>query len=247
VVIPIASAWAFALVLFRTSGLVLGMPVFGARTVPARVKLALAVVVAWAAWAGAGSPAVAPPETLWALTSAGTRETVFGLLSGLAARMTLQAALAVGQLASLSTGIGFGNLVNPASGAESNAGGEMLFLVAEATALAFGIHREAIAWMARSVRLFPPGAPAGFAELAQRVIVEATGAAALAVRLAFPVLAAVLVGHIASAVASRMAPQLSLQHIGFSVAIIAGGGAFYLVAPTVAESIARSALAALPR
>jgi flagellar biosynthetic protein FliR len=247
VTIPLASAWAFGLVLFRASGLVLGMPVLGARTVPPRVKLALATVVAWAAWAGAGSPAVAPPETLWALASVATRETAFGVLAGLAARMTLQAALAAGQLASLSTGIGFGSLVNPSSGAESNAGGELLFVVAEATALALGIHREAIAWLARSVRAFPPGAPAGLAELAQRAIVEATGAAALAVRLSFPVLAAVLLGHVASAVASRMAPQLSLQHIGFSIAIVAGGGAFYLVAPAVADSVARAALAALPR
>jgi flagellar biosynthetic protein FliR len=247
VTLPLASAWAFALVLFRTSGLVLGMPVLGSRTVPQRVKLALALVVAWAAWAGAGSPAAAPPETLWTLASAATRETVFGLLGGLAARVTLQVAISAGQLASLSTGIGFGSLVNPSSGAESNAGGELLAVVAEATALALGIHREAIAWVARSVRTFPPGAPAGIPELAQRVIVEATGAAALAVRLSFPVLAAVLLGHVASAIANRMAPQLSLQHIGFSVAIIAGGGAFYLVAPSIADAVARAALTALPR
>lgn len=244
--VPVASAWAFALVLFRTTGLFITMPVLGARNVPSRVKLGLSLLIAWAAWAGAGSPAAPPPETLWPLASAAARETVFGLLAGLAAKVTLQAALAAGQLVSLSTGIGFGSLVNPASGAESNAGGELLFVVAEGAALALGIHREAIAWVARSVRAFPPGAPAGYAELAQRVIIDSTGAAALAVRLSFPVLAAVLLGHVVSAIASRMAPALSLQHIGFSTAIVAGGGAFYLVAPAMADAIARAALAALP-
>jgi flagellar biosynthetic protein FliR len=223
------------------------MPVLGARNVPSRVRLALALAIAWAAWSGAGSPVAAPPETVWALAKASVGETAFGLLAGLAAKVTLQAAIAAGQLASLSTGIGFGSLVNPASGAESTAGGELLFLVAEATALAFGLHREAIVWLARSVRAFPPGAPAGYAELAQRVVVEATGSAALAVRLSFPILAAVLIGHVATAIASRVAPQLSLQHIGFSVAIVAGGGAFYVVAPSIAEAIARAAMTALPR
>jgi flagellar biosynthesis protein FliR len=159
--------------------------------------------------------------------------------------VTLQAALAAGQLVSVAAGIGFGALVDPTSGAESNAAGELLHVVAQGAAIALGLHRDAIAWLARSVRAFPPGAPGGVAELAQRAIWESTGAAALAVRLAFPVLAAVLLGHVTMAVTSRMAPQLSLQHVGFSVALLAGGGAFYLLAPTIAEGVARAAVAAL--
>jgi flagellar biosynthetic protein FliR len=243
--LALASAWAFALVLFRTSGLLVTLPVLGARTVPARVKLGLALVVAWAAYAGAGSPVAAPPEAFGPLAASAARETVLGLLAGLSARVTLQAALAAGQLASTATGIGFGSLVDPTSGAESNAAGELLYQVAQAGALALGLHREAIAWLARSVRAFPPGAPAGFAELAQRAVWDATGAAALAVRVAFPVLAAVLIGHVAMAVTSRMAPQLSLQHVGFSLGLLAGGGAFYLVAPAMADAIARAAVASL--
>ena len=116
----------------------------------------------------------------------------------------------------------------------------------KASALALGLHREAIAWIARSVRAFPPGAPAGLAELAQRVVWESTGSASLAVRLAFPVLSVTLLGHVTMALLGRVAPQLSIQQLGFSVAIVAGGGAFYLLAPAIAEAIARAALAAIP-
>jgi flagellar biosynthetic protein FliR len=78
-----------------------------------------------------------------------------------------------------------------------------------------------------------------------KVVWEATGAAALGARLAFPMLAAVLLGHVVMGALGRAAPQLSLGTIGFSVAIIAGGGAFYLVAPAAAELAARAAVAAL--
>lgn len=243
----LASAWALALVLFRAGGLLVALPALGARTVPQRVKLGLALALAWAAWAGAGAPQVAPPEALGALAAAAARETVLGLLAGLSARATLQVALGAGQLAAIAAGIGFGSLVDPASGAESSAVGELLHVAAQAGALALGLHREAVAWFARSLVAHPPGAPGGFAELARRVVLECTGASALAVRLAFPVLAAVLLGHVAMAVTSRMAPQLSLQHVGFSIALGAGGFALWLVAPAIAEATARAAVAALPR
>jgi flagellar biosynthetic protein FliR len=64
------------------------------------------------------------------------------------------------------------------------------------------------------------------------------------VRLAFPVLAAVLLGHACMGVMSRMAPQLNLSNVGFSIAILAGGLGVYLAAPGVAELAARAAVAA---
>jgi flagellar biosynthetic protein FliR len=45
----------------------------------------------------------------------------------------------------------------------------------------------------------------------------------------------------------RTAQQLNLGTLGFSVAVVAGGGAFYLVAPAAAELAARAAVAALAR
>jgi flagellar biosynthetic protein FliR len=245
VTLALPTAWAFALVLFRTGGLLVAAPVLGSRSVPPRVKLGLALALSFAAFAGAGSPGAAPPESMGALAGLAIRETAFGALGGLAARMTLQVALAAGQLAGVATGMGFGAMLDPSSGAESNALGELLHTLAQAGAIALGLHREAIAWLAASVRRFPPGADAPLRELAERAIFEATGAAALAVRLGFPILAAVLLGHVAMAVTSRMAPQLSLQHVGFSVAIAAGGFAFYLVAPAIADAVARAAVASM--
>jgi flagellar biosynthesis protein FliR len=56
----------------------------------------------------------------------------------------------------------------------------------------------------------------------------------------------VVAAYAITGILSRSAPQLSLANVGFSIAILAGGGALYLVVPQAAELVARSTLAALP-
>jgi len=241
--LPLASAWGFGLVLFRTLGLFLAAPILSARVVPMRIRLAAALGTAVAVWSGAGAPAVAAPAGLWPLVAGVAGESALGVLAGFAARAVLDAGLAAGQLMSLSAGLGFGSLLDPNSGAESNSVSELLSVTAQGAALAAGLHREAIAWLARSAQLFPPGSGSGLREWATRAIWDATGAAALAVRIAFPVLAAVMVGHLVLGVLSREASQLGLGNIGFTISVMAGGGAFYLVAPGAAEIVARTAVA----
>jgi flagellar biosynthesis protein FliR len=61
-----------------------------------------------------------------------------------------------------------------------------------------------------------------------------------------PILAAVLAAYAITGILTRTAPQLSLSNVGFSIAILAGGGALYLVVPHAAELVARTTIAAFP-
>jgi flagellar biosynthetic protein FliR len=239
----LATAYGFALLLFRVTALCSTAPILGARVVPARIRLGISVAVAFAVFTGVGSPAVAPPAGLGGLAAAAASETLCGLLAGLAARFTLDAALGAGHLAGLSAGLGFSALIDPSTGAESTAVSQTLFTTAQGVAVAMGVHREAIAWLARSVVTYPLGAPIDLAALSVRTIGLTAVSIALAVRLAFPVVGAVLLGHALMATLGRMSPQLSLGSVGFSVAILLGGLSLYLSAPTVAELAARAAVA----
>jgi len=244
---PLASALGFALVLLRVAGLALAAPLLSARAVPARVRLGVALALASAIWQGAGAPAVPPPDGLAGLAAAAAAETAAGVLGGLAARWLLEAALGAGHLAGLSAGIGFGALVDPSTGAESSAVSEVIFTGAQAAAIAAGIHREAVAWLARSFAAWPPGGAVALSELATRACAQAVFSVALSVRLAFPVIAAVMLGHALMALLGRVAPQLSLSNVGFSVSILAGGLALYLAAPAAAELAGAAAVSALGR
>ena len=240
----LATVWGFGLLLFRTAGLCMTAPLLGAKVVPARVRMALALTLTFAVFAGSGAHPVPVPGSLLGLAGPAAMETVVGLLGGLAARWALDAALAAGHLAGLSAGLGFAALIDPTSGAESNGLSQYLFAGAQAVALSIGIHREAVGWLARAAMAWPAGGPVELGPMLARTAGHAVLAIALSVRLAFPVLAAVLLGHACMGVMSRMAPQLNLSNIGFSIAILAGGLGLYLAAPGVAEVAARAAVAA---
>ncbi|WP_373049422.1 flagellar biosynthetic protein FliR [Vulgatibacter sp.] len=237
--------YGFGLVLFRSAGLIAAVPVLGAGTIPVTVRMALALVAAAAAFAGAGMPAVALPDHLVAIAGAAIAETVVGLAAGLAARLVLEAAQAAGQVAGLSVGLGYGALVDPVGGASTTALGQLFAMGALAFAVALGLHREAFAWLTRSAIAFPPGSSIDVRSLAGAVVVHGLAGTALAVRLAFPILAAVTCGHLALGLLGRIAPQLNLASIGFSIAIFAGGAALYLVLPAAADAAARAALVAI--
>ena len=215
-----------------------------------RARMGIALVLAFAAFSGAGFPVFAPPGGgTGALVGAAVVETMIGLVAGLSAMFAIDAAGAAGQMASASMGLSYGSVVDPVHGADSTAISELITMFSMAALVMSGMHREAVAWLCRSViadsarrdgRRRRHGA-------GQRGRHPGDGSAALAVRMAFPILVAVFFGHVALGVVGRTAPQLNINSVGFSITILAGGGALYLLAPPIAELAARTATAAFTR
>jgi flagellar biosynthetic protein FliR len=237
VALTVASLYAFFLVLLRTAGLAIAIPTWGNKQVPARVRLALVLVLGFAVYQGAGAPQLEPPGAIGLLVAQGIAETAIGLLGGLAARFTLEAAAAAGQMISLATGLSFGALIDPTNGAESNALAEILRMMALCVAIAAGLHREAVLWLIESLRSVPIGGPLELHGALGHALAQSAYCAVLAVRIAFPVLALVGMSYLALGAAGRVVPQLGLQNLGFSIALLVGGGAVYAMAPEAAHRV----------
>lgn len=239
------TAFGFLLVVFRCGGLFMTAPVLGMKGVPARIRLGAAFAVSVAAFMGAGAPAYAAWDQGHVMIIAALSEALVGLSAGLIATLSIEAATGAGHLMGISMGLGMGSLIDPINGQESSASSQLMTFLALGFAVALGIHREAVAWLCRSIIELPPGVPADLNDLALRVITQATGALALAVRLAFPVLSAVTIGHMSLGLLGRVAPQMGLSNVGFAVALVAGMGAMYFVAPAAASVAAEAAHSAL--
>jgi flagellar biosynthetic protein FliR len=240
----LASLYGFALILFRAAGLCLAGPLISAKMVPVRVRMAFAMAMAFAAYMGAGSPQATIPDSLWGLCSAAVAETALGIVGGFCASVMLEAGAAATQTAGLGMGLGFGAVLDPLSGADSTALGQMVSMMTAGIAIAAGLHREAFAYLAASVQNIPPGADIAFEPLFQRAVAQGLYSIALTARLCFPLLMAAMFGHLVLGILGRAAPQLSLQSIGFSVAILAGGGAIFMLAPYAAQLAAGAAMQA---
>jgi flagellar biosynthetic protein FliR len=238
-------AAAFLLVVIRCSCLFAVMPLFALTAIPARVRMAAALAVSVAAFFGAGTPTFLAWDHADKLIVAALVEAVLGLTAGLGARLALDAAAAAGSAIGVSMGISVGATYDPIHGSESPAVSQVLSILALAFAVAAGIHREAVAWLCRSVIEIPPGAPVAIDQLAARVVGQAASSVALAIRLSFPILTAITIGHMTVGLINRTTPQLGLSNIGFAVSLLAGMAALYLVAPSAARLAAEAARNAL--
>ncbi|MCC6335751.1 MAG: flagellar biosynthetic protein FliR [Myxococcales bacterium] len=240
------AVYGFALVLFRTAGLVTAAPLFGMKNAPLQVRVALSFSLALVAFLAAGAgPAPLPPH-LGALAVDVLLETGLGLVAGQAVRFVFEAAATAGQLAAQTMGLGFGATLDPLSGAESTTLGQLFRLLCLGLALGLGLHRELVTWLAASVQQVPPGSVEGLEVLARAAVLQGTQAIALGVRLGFPFLAAITLGHLVLGLVGRAAQQLHFSNVGFSVSILFGGGALWLLAPQTLALCAEASFRFLP-
>jgi flagellar biosynthetic protein FliR len=241
------AGFGFTLVLFRTSGLIVSAPIISARFIPMRVKMALVISASVAAYLGAGMPRIVVPASVVELVGLGVVEAAIGLLGGLAARHALDAASAAGTYAASLMGLNYGSMLDPINGVSSNAVTELTNILAVSLGIAAGLHREAMGWLARSLVAQPPGSVVDLSGAFMAAVGHGVGGLALAIRLGYPFILVTTFGHVLFAFIGRSAPQLNVSSLGFSVSLLAGGGALYLAAPIAAEVAVRVAMEALTR
>lgn len=238
-----ATLIGFGLLFFRAAALLSAAPIFGARPVPARVRLVLALLLAF--MATSHGPAALVPTSTVALLVAIASETLLGLVVGGSARAFLEAGQAAGHTLGLTAGLGFSATLDPTNGAPSTAVGELINALALLTALGLGLHRDVVAWFCSSAAASPPGTLLDVWTLAETAVRNAIEATALAVRIAIPVAAAILCAHGVLGLVSRAVPQMSLGNLGFAVPLLAGGWALARGAEDMAALVAQSSISAL--
>jgi flagellar biosynthetic protein FliR len=206
---------------FRIIALASSAPLFSHPSVPrvARIGLAL-LVTALVAPALPSIAAVSP----FSWTGAGlvVQQIVVGVAVGLAMQIVFAAVQIAGDLIGLTMGLSFAGFVDPQNNADSPAVGTFLSLVLMLLFLSVNGHLLLIAALADTFRAFPVGG-AGLSALDARALVAAGSELfALGLKLALPVVAALLLANIALGVLTRTAPQLNLFAVGFPVTLIVG-------------------------
>lgn len=233
-------AWvaAFFWPLTRVLGLMAIAPLFGNRSVPARVRIGLALLVTFLLAPGLGEPpALAPGSGAGLLVAA--RELVIGLAMGFAMRIVFAAIDLAGELAGLQMGLGFASLYDPQRASDNPVLAAFLGVVATLAFLSFNGHLMLIAVLAGSFELLPvASAPLGAPGM--HTLVLWGGKIFFAgLLLALPLLAALLVANLALGMLARAAPQLNLFAIGFPLTLGVGLAGFALLLPYLEPSLER--------
>jgi flagellar biosynthesis protein FliR len=211
--------WPF----LRALALFTALPVLGTRTVPMRVRIALAGFIAYAAQPGLPAP---PPEAL-VLDSAlvlplVAQQLVIGLSLGFAVRVVFAAVEFAGEIIGLQMGLNFAGFFDPISAATATATSRFFGTMVAWLFIVAGGHLIVIAALVQSFTAFPVG-PEPFAFLRQ-VQPQTWGSEIFATGLwiALPLVSMLLFVNLVLGAISRVAPQINIFAIGFPVTLGVG-------------------------
>ncbi len=221
--------WPF----LRALALFTALPVLGTRTVPTRVRIALAAFIAIAAQPTLPESAPVPLDSPQALLLV-VQQLVIGFSLGFAVRLVFAAVEFAGELIGLQMGLNFAGFFDPVSAGAATASSRFfgttvawLFIVANG-------HLLVIAALVQSFSAFPVG-PEPFAFL-REVQPQRWGAEIFSTGLwiALPLITMLLFVNLVLGAISRVAPQINIFAVGFPVTLGVGLLGLLLTLPALA-------------
>lgn len=215
--------------LFRISAMVGVAPVFGARTIPMRVKLMFSLLLTLVVIPLLPAPPAVDPLSGAALLIT-LNQVLIGSAMGLALQLVFSMFVVGGQIIAFQMGLGFASMVDPNSGTSVPVVGQFYVILLTLLFLALDGHMVFIDILVDSFRTMPVGMDGltkdGFWTLA----IWGGNMYSGAVQIALPAIAALMLINLTFGVVTRSAPQFNIFAIGFPVTMLAG---FFIMLATL--------------
>jgi flagellar biosynthetic protein FliR len=228
----------FSLVLARTTGLLLGAPVFSATTLPRRFRMGLAVLLSLALLPAAyGRPM---PEDGYAVAGAMAVEGLLGFSIGLLVRMVLAAFQLAGGMISFQAGFAMTAAFDPMSGTRSTVLQTLHLNLVTVLFLVLDGHHLLVRSLAASYETIPVATTAIMSDLTSTLFAEGKTLFQTGAVVAAPVTGLLLLINATVGFLNRIMPQLSIFNIGFPMTVFTGMVAVFLSIPGVTEAFLRS-------
>ncbi len=226
--------WPF----LRALALFTALPVLGTRTVPTRVRIALAAFVALAAQPSMPAPAAdlaqialdSPTAVLLVI-----QQLVIGLSLGFAVRLVFAAVEFAGEIIGLQMGLNFAGFFDPLSASTATATSRFFGTLVAWLFIVINGHMLVIAALVQSFHAFPVGPePLAFLREMQP---QRWGAEIFSTGLwiALPLITMLLFVNIMLGAISRVAPQINIFAIGFPVTLGVGLLGLMMTLPMLAQ------------
>jgi flagellar biosynthetic protein FliR len=196
-------------------------PVLSMRTIPARVKVGLALLVSVSAQASLPAMPIVALDSAAGLAMV-AQQVLIGVTLGFSARVVFAALEFAGELIGLQMGLNFAGFFDPASGSQGTATarffgtiGTLLFVVSNG-------HLLLMLAVVRSFEAFPVSA--SIFEVTRVLQPQVWGAEIfrLGLWLALPVVAMLLFLNLVLGVISRVAQQIQIFSVGFALTVSVG-------------------------
>ena len=205
----------------RIGGFVLTAPIASEAAVPAPVKIALSIGLAFVL-----SPLAPVPVGLSIFSGAGVlaavQEIMIGIAIGMVVQLTFEALTFAGQSISTTMGLGYATLIDPQHGADTPVLGQLFMIFGTLAYLAVNGHLVLIGALATSFRNLPIGGANIDQNLLWSMGVWGARIFETGLLVALPAVVALIIVNLALGVVTRAAPQLNLFGVGFTITLMSG-------------------------
>lgn len=200
----------FSLVVGRIAGLFSAIPLFGGKVVPTRFKAALVMAMALVLYPVIRQQLPTLPTDSLSIGILVIRETLIGLTLGIISQVIFAAVEFCGNLVGMQMGISISALFDPNT--QANVPTMALFqgILAMLLFVSLGVHHIFIRAIVESYEILPVGAWHMSGELTQFFIDSIGGIFILGVKLAAPVMVALLATSVALGIMARSFPQMNI-------------------------------------
>lgn len=226
------STWMWPFI--RIGTMLMITPLFGARYVPKRIRLGLAVVLTIVI-----VPLVPDPPPVAIFSSEGILITAQQVLVGLALGFVLRLIWAIyevaGQVISQPMALHFASMVDPTSGIHVPMVSQFYVLTGSLVFLALNGHLIFIQSMAESFTVLPVAIDGIGKEGLWYLVSQMSWVFSTSVLIALPAVTALLILNFSFAVMARTAPALNIFAVGFPISLIFGFAIMMLTLPIVLE------------
>jgi flagellar biosynthetic protein FliR len=217
-----AYAAAFLLVFARVGTMVMLLPGIGEMTVPRRVRLAVALVLAAVLLPLHRSAYELDLRSFGPVLAMLGEEIFIGAVLGITARLMISALQVAGFVIAQQLGLGFVTAVDPTQGQQGVLVGNFLTVLGITMIFAADLHHLVIAALNDSYRLFRPGAIPLLGDVAALTTQTVATAFKIGIQLAAPFLVFGLLFNLGLGVLSRLMPQMQVFFVGLPLSILIG-------------------------
>jgi flagellar biosynthetic protein FliR len=207
--------------MLRISAFYFAVPMIGARTVPARVRIILALFTTILL------VPLLPPAPIISILSLEAlvlvvKEVVIGLAMGFMLQVVLHVFVLAGQFIAMKMGLGFAAMNDPSSGVSVTVLSQFYLLLSTLLLFAMDGHIVIIQMLIDSFFTLPISGPGLSAEHLLGIVSLGSWMFNIGLVISLPLFTALLIVNMSFGVMSRSAPQMNVFTVGFPITLILG-------------------------
>jgi len=220
---------AFMLMFMRIGTMVMLLPGLGELSVPARVRLVVALILTAVLFPLHRDAFQIDLRSFGPVLVMAGEEFLIGAVLGLTVRLTVSALQVTGSIVAQQLGLGFVTAVDPTQGQQGVLVGNFLTVLGITLVFVSNLHYLVIAALHDSYALFRPGEVPFVGDAAALVTHTIAGAFRIGVQLSAPFLVFGLLFNLGLGVLARLMPQMQVYFVAVPLSILVGFVILFLV------------------